>query len=244
MEKVFVLSDHFELARFLIKTVRDNEQILGNRGLDLYTSPGRLSPDFIDLGASAIDLKQQGNIRMILDTYSIGVSIHSRQIFPSEIVNSMSCFNLHPGFNPHNRGWFPHIFSILNGLPAGATLHVMTDEIDSGPIVEQIEVEVLEIDTSSELYSRVIEAEKRVLFKNLPAIISGSAKVHEVEFEGNYNSKSDFEKLRRLDLSHQGSLEDHVKLIRALSHEPYANGYFEKDGVRYVVNASLRELHF
>lgn len=242
MSKVFVLSDNFVLASYLIKTVGDNERILNGRDMDLYTSPGSLSEDFVELGASEIDLKQRPQIEMIKSNYSLCLSIHSKQIFPSEIVNSMSCYNLHPGYNPYNRGWFPHIFSIVNGLPAGATLHLMTDKIDSGPIVDQVEVKVQENDTSSKLYKRVLEVEKNLISKNLPALLSGSAMLHEAGFEGNYNSKKDFEKLKRLELSNQDSLEEHIRLLRALSHEPYENAIYEKNGVRYCLSISVNVL--
>lgn len=66
----------------------------------------------------------------LISDFDLGFSCHSKQIFPASLVASVSCINIHPGFNPYNRGWFPQVFSIINAFPAGATIHLMDNEID------------------------------------------------------------------------------------------------------------------
>src|SRR5690349_163732 len=63
------------------------------------------------------------------------ISLHSKQIFPPGLVSGARCVNVHPGLNPFNRGWTPHVFSLVNGLPAGATIHEIDAEIDHGAII-------------------------------------------------------------------------------------------------------------
>ena len=48
-------------------------------------------------------------------------------IVPPEILEipTEGCINLHPGYLPHTRGYFPNIWSIVDDLPPGATLHYM-----------------------------------------------------------------------------------------------------------------------
>jgi methionyl-tRNA formyltransferase len=99
------------------------------------------------------------DLEQILRDYTKVLSIHSKQVFPAKLVNTLPCINLHPGLNPYNRGWSPQVFSILNKLPLGATLHEMVEKVDAGPIIDQIEVKVESWDTSETAYAKVIAAE-------------------------------------------------------------------------------------
>jgi methionyl-tRNA formyltransferase len=71
----------------------------------------------------------------------------------------MRCINIHPGLNPYNRGWYPQVFAINNGLPHGATIHEMDDKIDHGDIIYQKSVDIKLSDTSKTLYERVLDTE-------------------------------------------------------------------------------------
>ena len=85
-------------------------------------------------------LRLQAQDRGFYDSYDLFLSLHSKQLFPDALVETRPCFNVHPGLNPHNRGWFPQVFSILNGLPCGVTIHNMDTQLDHGPIAWQEEV--------------------------------------------------------------------------------------------------------
>ena len=39
----------------------------------------------------------------VIMNYNKIISLHCKQIFPSEIVNKISCINVHPGYNPDNK---------------------------------------------------------------------------------------------------------------------------------------------
>src|SRR5262249_8890160 len=57
-------------------------------------------------------------------------------VFPRGVVN------LHPALLPFNRGAHPNVWSIVDGTPAGATLHWMDENVDTGDIIAQMPVEV------------------------------------------------------------------------------------------------------
>src|SRR5687768_5901648 len=76
----------------------------------------------------------------IIKAYDLVISLHCKQLFPAELVKAVRCINIHPGYNPYNRGWFPQVFSIINKLPAGATIHEIDEEIDHGKIIAQQQV--------------------------------------------------------------------------------------------------------
>src|SRR5688500_18212289 len=47
------------------------------------------------------------------------------------------CVNLHPALLPYNRGAYPNVWSIVDGTPAGATLHWIDRGVDTGDVIAQ-----------------------------------------------------------------------------------------------------------
>lgn len=170
--------------------------------------------------------------------YNLIISAHSKQLFPAELVNAVRCINIHPGLNPHNRGWFPQVFSILNGKPLGATIHVMDEQIDHGAVIVKSEVPLYAYDTSLTAYNRVLNEEVALLKKYLPSILDGKMQPIMFSQEGNYNGIKDYKALLEIDLNQQLSFKEAIDKLRALSHPPYDNAYFidpstgKKIGVR------------
>ncbi len=101
-----------------------------------------------------IDVKK--DTARIAANFDLVISIHCLQLFPKNLVNSVRCINIHPGYNPINRGWYPQVFSIINNLPIGATIHEMDEELDHGPIIARKMVQKFDWDTSLTLYDRVL----------------------------------------------------------------------------------------
>lgn len=184
------------------------------------------------------------NISSITDNYNLIFSAHCKQIFPKEIVHAIRCINIHPGLNPYNRGWFPQVFSILNKMPLGATIHEMDEELDHGAIIFQKEVPVYVWDTSLSAYERVQRAEIELLEESLPKLISGNYKTIKPENEGNVNLKRDFNDLCQLDLQQQQSIGETIDLLRALSHGEYKNAYFIDTKTEQKVYINLKVFPF
>ena len=63
--------------------------------------------------------------------------------------------NFHPALLPENRGWYPHVHNILNGSPAGVTIHRMSLIADAGDIWGQRATLVKASDTAKDLYARL-----------------------------------------------------------------------------------------
>lgn len=181
------------------------------------------------------------NQKEIVQKYDLVICLHPKQVFPKRLVDNIRCVGIHPGLNPYNRGWFPHVFSIFNGLPTGATLFVMDEKIDHGPIIAQKEIEIYPYDTSSSLHKRVLKAEIELLDKNIERIIKNNYTARKPKKEGNLNYKKNFEKMCRIDLNKKGTFRDFLNLLRALSYEGYKNGYFidPKTGKKIYVKIDL-----
>lgn len=169
------------------------------------------------------------------ERYDVFFSLHSKQIFPDKLVNQYRCINIHPGLNPYNRGWYPQVFSILNQKPVGVTIHEMDTELDHGPIIAQKEVRIFNYDTSYDVYQRILKMEIAMLKEYLEVLILGTYKTIPMDSEGNINYKQDFEKICKLDLESQGTLKEHIDLLRATTFDGYKNAYFlDKENKIYV----------
>jgi len=174
-------------------------------------------------------VKIEDKVEEILLKYDLIISCHSKQIFPEKLVNSIRCINIHPGFNPYNRGWYPQVFSILNKQPLGVTIHEMDKEIDHGDIIIQKEVDMYSWDTSLTLYDRILQLEIELLNENIELLVQGTYKTFPMSNEGNYNSKQDYNKLCEIDMNKKVPAKDVIDQLRALTHGDFNNAYFIDD---------------
>lgn len=226
MKRILVISDNPKLAKFLISLIHE-EQLDQFAKFDYRYSASSKSPEaMISLGFDPINVKDSEVIDALLNDFSLILSIHCKQVFPVKLVSGISCINLHPGLNPHNRGWYPQVFSIINKKPIGATLHIMTEEVDAGPVIAQEKVYIHSSDTSLSLYEKVQEVEIKLLRENLKSIIEGNIGFNSCSSSGNFNSLNDFKKLCILDINSMGTLGEHIDLLRALTHGGFNNAFF------------------
>ena len=86
--------------------------------------------------------------------------------------------NIHPSLLPKFPGVKVHEQVLAAGeTESGATVHFLTAELDSGPIVAQANVPVFAGDTPETLAARVLEAEHALYPDALKLVAAGSAKL-------------------------------------------------------------------
>jgi phosphoribosylglycinamide formyltransferase 1 len=84
--------------------------------------------------------------------------------------------NIHPSLLPAYKGLDTHARALAAGETRhGCTVHIVTPELDDGPIVAQAEVPVLPGDTVETLAARVLEAEHRLYPQALADLILSQA---------------------------------------------------------------------
>ena len=171
-------------------------------------------------------LSVNDEIEYILANFDLIISGHCTQFFPEKLVNSIRCINIHPGYNPINRGWYPQVFSIINNHSIGATIHEMDDKLDHGGIIVREFIDKNIEDTSLDIYNRVVEKELSLFNKYFEEIILNTYSLIEPEGKGNFYSKKDFTALCELKLTEVGTFLSFYNKLRALSHGDYKNAYF------------------
>ncbi len=84
--------------------------------------------------------------------------------------------NIHPALLPAFKGLDTHARALAAGVKIhGATVHFVVPEVDSGPIIAQAAVPVLDDDTPAILAARVLKAELRLYPLALGLVASGKA---------------------------------------------------------------------
>ena len=84
--------------------------------------------------------------------------------------------NIHPALLPQFKGLHTHRRALAAGVKRhGATVHFVVPEMDSGPIVAQDSVAVVEGDTEESLAQRVLEVEHRLYPQALRLVAEGRA---------------------------------------------------------------------
>lgn len=84
--------------------------------------------------------------------------------------------NIHPALLPAFKGLHTHERALEAGVKIhGATVHFVVPEMDSGPIIAQAAVPVLDDDTADALAARVLAAELRIYPLALGLVAAGQA---------------------------------------------------------------------
>ena len=102
-QSLLIVSDHQELAKFVIAHVQRLDIDRLSFSLS-YTEKGGATDEFQNLGGDLIDLSDPDRVSLIIESYQLVISVHCKQIFPKRLVENVLCINLHPGYNPFNRG--------------------------------------------------------------------------------------------------------------------------------------------
>jgi methionyl-tRNA formyltransferase len=163
------------------------------------------------------------------------LAVSWRYLIPMQIAAraARGCYIIHDSLLPAYRGFSPTVWAMINGEPVvGATLFHAAETVDSGDIVDQVEVEVGPTDRIGDVMDRVTKAYIELLDRNLPLILQGDApRYPQDELRATYTCK-------RLPWDNHidwtGPTRKIYNLIRAVTY-PYPGAYTELEGKRMVV---------
>jgi len=150
--------------------------------------------------------------------------------------------NLHPSLLPYNRGMNPYYWSIVDGTPAGVTIHQIDEEIDRGVILFQKELDVPVTETGERLYKRATKAMIQLFCEHFEELLSMNK---ETTIQNHLNDKihrvRDMEAHSRIDLDRNYRAGDLINILRARNFSNGDSAYFYQDGKKYLVRVSIEE---
>lgn len=172
----------------------------------------------------------------------IGVSVCFGYILREELLSIFpkGVINLHSALLPYNRGANPNVWSIVDGTPAGVTLHYVDKGVDTGAVIAQREVTVEPVDTGETLYKK-LEKESLGLFQETwPLIKAGRApRQTQKPGEGSSHKVEDLKAIDRIDLDKSYPAGKLLDILRARTFRPYAGAWFTRNGRRVRVRIEL-----
>ena len=151
------------------------------------------------------------------------------QIIPKAILDypKLGCINVHASLLPKLRGGAPIHKSIIDDYgTTGVTIMYMDVKMDSGDIISQREVKILDSDNLESLHDKLSEVGTSLLLDTLPSIIDGSnsrTKQNEDEVTYAYNIKREEE---HIDFSKTS--REVFNLIRGLCPVPSSNAVLDE----------------
>ena len=231
-----------EVAKFLIE---ENEEIL--RLYIHQPDNQKLTNEIIETVScsevyQASLLKDQTHVKELkMLNADFIITIYWAYLLKPEVINSVKdTVNFHPALLPINRGWFPHVHSIIDGSPLGVTLHRIDEGADTGPIWVQKEIELLSTDTAKSIYDR-LQHEMVQLFKdNWNEIKSGQLSPKPQDHsKAIYHKKDEIDELDLINLDEKMTARELINKLRARSFGDLGFAYFKEGEDRTHINLRL-----
>ena len=162
-EIAVVISNRPEAPAIAAATARGlNPRVLPSRGLDREVYDRQLVSE---LEANRVDLICLAGYMRLLSGYFI-------RSFPMRILN------IHPSLLPAFPGLDAQHQALEHGVKfSGCTVHFVDEGLDSGPIIKQAVVPVLDEDIAESLAARILKEEHRIYAEAIALIVSGRYRI-------------------------------------------------------------------
>lgn len=86
------------------------------------------------------------------------------------------CIGAHPTLLPKHRGRAPIPWAFIFGLTkTGVTMFYIDQGVDSGDVIDQVEIPILDEDTAATVYGKVLAAHVDLIERNYPLLAKGKA---------------------------------------------------------------------
>lgn len=185
-----------------------------------------------------------------LEEFDLVLSYFYKYIIPQKVLAKIKrIVNCHISYLPWGRGSQPNVWAIVNGEPAGVTIHELTDELDAGNIIVQKAVNIFPDDTGHTLYNRLLNTMYNLTVLYLDDLIYNTYTSFPQDYESYMpNKTNDFHDLRDLtkaieSVSDMYDFLSILNIIRACSFNGEHPGAYLTlpDGSRiYIDNIKLR----
>lgn len=151
------------------------------------------------------------------------------QILPESILNipKLGCINIHASLLPKYRGAAPIERSIIDGEKVtGVTTMYMEKGLDTGDMIDKVEVAIEDTDTGESLRAKLAEEGAKLILKTLEDLKNGTAKREKQDDSKSTYAKMLYKEMGKIDFNE--SAECIERLVRGLN--PWPSAYTSIDG--------------
>lgn len=157
------------------------------------------------------------------------------QIIKEELLRTprLGVVGIHPTLLPEGRGRAAIPWAIIKGLKkTGVTMFKIDEGVDTGPILDQIEIPLSSNTTASELYKVVNEAHVSLIKNNAARLMQGelNATIQDESIATEWPGRRPVDG----DLLTCNSVAQAERLVRATTH-PYPGAFYERGNERTVI---------
>lgn len=171
----------------------------------------------------------------------IVVSSGFKHIVPEKIIEvpDKGIVNLHPSYLPYNKGAHPYIWPLIEGTPAGVSIHFMNQNLDEGPLIARKKVEKRPDDDAKSLRNRLMQEQAKLFKHNWDKILRGESR--QQPGDGSIHFKKDLDDVSNLGLDKKMAVEEVINILRGLTYGDKKLARFEKDGQTYSLGVDIRK---
>ena len=133
------------------------------------------------------------------------INFGTPRILKGPIIKSPSIgiLNCHPGILPNYRGCTCVEWALYNNDPVGNTCHLMTEEIDSGPIIYKNQIEISANDSYQDIRVKVYLDSIESIIKSIEKLKENKVNNFPSEIGGQYYKPIPDEKLNEVFLKYK-----------------------------------------
>ena len=188
-----------------------------SRGLTLLHPPNLKDPEFIN------ELKSlQADVQVVV----------AFRMLPKGVweLPKMGTINLHASLLPHYRGAAPINWVLMDGLhKTGVTTFLINEQIDTGAILMQSEVEIAPTDDAGTLHDKLVKIGAPLIIETLKGISTGNLISKAQQWEGTEKQAPKLTS-ENTELDWTAPLERIANKVRGLSPYPGAWSVFTNNG--------------
>ncbi|HSR51317.1 MAG TPA: formyltransferase family protein [Acidobacteriota bacterium] len=173
-----------------------------------------------------------------------GLSVLFGDDIPQEVLDLFpkGAANLHPSLLPHGRGAHPHAWAIAAKEPAGVTLHLIDEGVNTGAILAQEAVFTLATDTAAALYARLMDSGTQLLASSVPLWLQDRLEPRpQPKSPSPAREAGDLDRQLRIDPDKTYSGRELIDILRARTFPPYPGAPYQDTATPLRIRIELEE---
>ena len=170
------------------------------------------------------------------------LSVYYRFIVNTKILNMVNnnAMNLHPSLLPSYRGAKSSVWALINNEQhTGISFHYMNADLDSGNIILQKKINILDEDTAFSLYHKLINLFVVSFNDAFQLMINGFEGKKQTGKVSYFSRDLPFNGVLNCD---QITFDQAAQFVKAMYFPPFKGGFLEIDGKVIEIN-SVDDLH-